>query len=126
MGVHEEQGEDTLVGRDVVRACCQWLPQLSRQREFLPSMVPRTGVPYSLGNREQGRGTRHAQDSSRALGMIAEPTGTGGCRCRSHQRSHSWLSPQGKLDLSLQARVPESASVPLVASPLLNTMASSI
>ena len=46
--------EDSLVGRDVVRACCQWQPQLSKKRDFLPSMVPRACVPYSLCNREQG------------------------------------------------------------------------
>jgi Zinc-binding dehydrogenase len=46
--------EDSLVGRDVIRACCQWQPQLSKKRDFFPSMVPHEHVPYSLRNRDQG------------------------------------------------------------------------
>jgi hypothetical protein len=46
--------KDSLVGRDVIRACCQWQPQLSKKRDFFPSMVPHEHVPYSLRNRDQG------------------------------------------------------------------------
>ena len=53
--VHEEQGGGFSCREgDVIRACCQWQPQLSKKRDFFPSMVPHEHVPYSLRNRDQG------------------------------------------------------------------------
>ena len=62
------------------RACCQWQPQLSKQRDFLPLMVPRECVPPNPLPCEQGKREKHAQDPRGVLGMIAEPTGTDGRR----------------------------------------------
>ena len=38
--VHEEQGEDSLVGRAAFRACFLWKTKLSMKRDFLPVLFP--------------------------------------------------------------------------------------
>jgi len=74
----ENREEDSLVGRGALQACCQWQPQLSKQRGFLPLMVPRECVLDNPLHCQQGRRKRSAQDPRGVLGMIAEPTGTDG------------------------------------------------
>ena len=81
----ENREEDSLVGRGALQACCQWQPQLSKQRGFLPLMVPRECVLDNPLHCQQGRRKRSAQDASRVLGMIAEPTGTDGFPVLCHQ-----------------------------------------
>src|SRR5215469_8931611 len=76
--------EDALVGRDVVRACCQLQLQLSKKRDFLPSMVPREWVPYSLRNREQGERNKTC---SRLLSGLGHDRGTDRNRRASSRRS---------------------------------------
>src|SRR5256885_14732618 len=48
-------------------------------------MAHRECVPTTRFIASKGGGKRHAQDASRVLGMIAEPTGTDGHRILSHQ-----------------------------------------
>jgi Domain of unknown function (DUF4158) len=81
----ENREEDSLVGRGALQACCQWQPQLSKQRGFLPLMVPRECVLDNPLHCQQGRRKRSAQDPRGVLGMIAEPTGTDGFRLLCHQ-----------------------------------------
>src|SRR5438128_8828569 len=48
-------------------------------------MAHRECVPTTRFIASKGGGKRHAQDASRVLGMIAEPTGTDGLRLRCRQ-----------------------------------------
>jgi|SRR2546423_10852435 len=48
-------------------------------------MAHRECVPTTRFIASKGGGKRHAQDASRVLGMIAEPTGTDGFRLLCHQ-----------------------------------------
>ena len=65
----ENREEDSLVGRGALQACCQWQPQLSKQRGFLPLMVPRECVLDNPLHCQQGRRKRSAQDPRGVLGM---------------------------------------------------------
>jgi hypothetical protein len=104
MGVHEEQGGGFSCWEGCVRACCQWQLQLSKKRDFFPSMVPVSMCHTALVTEIKGRGTRHAQDSSRVLGMIAEPTGTDGQRAFGRSpRPISSRSPLAGVLFSLQS-----------------------
>ncbi len=76
--------EDSLVGRDVIRACCQWQPQLSKKRDFFPSMVPHEHVPYSLRNRDQGERNKTCP---RLLSGLGHDRGTDRNRRASSRRS---------------------------------------
>jgi hypothetical protein len=86
--------EDSLVGRDVIRACCQWQPQLSKKRDFFPSMVPHEHVPYSLRNRDQGERTKTCP---RLLSGPGHDRGTDPNRRATSHRSHLSLVPLTKL-----------------------------
>src|SRR5262249_15189674 len=76
--------EDTLVGRDVVRACCQWQLQLSKKRDVLSSMVLHEHVLYSLRNREQGE---RNQTCPRRLSGLGHDRGPDRNRRASSRRS---------------------------------------
>jgi Zinc-binding dehydrogenase len=86
--------EDSLVGRDVIRACCQWQPQLSKKRDFFPSMVPHEHVPYSLRNRDQGERNKTCP---KLLSGPGHDRGTDRNRRATNHRSHLALIPLEKL-----------------------------
>jgi len=118
--------EDSLVERDVIRAGCQWQPQLSKKRDFFPAWSPMSMCHAAFITEIKGRGTRHAQDPLGPLGMIAEPTGTDGQRTvgRSPRspRAITHRSPLSTVLLSLRSQANGGdAAVPvadLADSPL--------
>ena len=94
--------EDSLVERDVIRACCQWQPQLSKKRDFFPSIVPHEHVPYSLRNRDQGERNKTCP---RLLSGPGHDRGTDRNRRVSVPLSpifYLFLAPAGKLYLKVQ------------------------
>jgi hypothetical protein len=107
-------------------SCCQWQPQLSKKRDFFPSMLHHEHVPYSLRNREQGERNKRCPRPDRSRG---HDRGTDRNRRASVSLSPTlalFLAPQGKLYLRLQERVPGSERVRLAASPPPKTMTSHI
>src|SRR6266568_6665481 len=85
-----------------------------------------TSSSYTLFTERKGRGKRHAQDSSRALGMIAEPNRNRRASTSLSPTLTLFLAPHGKLYLRLQELVPGRESVRLAAFPHPKTVASSI
>jgi len=109
--------EDPLVGRDVVRACCQWRPQLSKKRDVLSSMVLREHVPYNLRNREQGK---QKKSCPRLLAGLGHDRGTD-----RNRRAMTTLSPilylfqfpSSPLSQKLQKVLAEVAIPPVIETP---------
>jgi hypothetical protein len=62
MGVTEEQGRDFSCRQECFSSLCPVAASLSKQRDFLPSMVPVHVCHTALLLERKGRGTRHAQD----------------------------------------------------------------
>jgi hypothetical protein len=88
MGVNEEQEESSLVGRMLIELVSSG--SLTEQEARLHTQLgPRGCVPRSPLDREQGKRKKTCPRLLAGLGQIAEPTGTDGLRCLSHQRWHS-------------------------------------
>jgi hypothetical protein len=86
MGVNEEQEESSLVGRMLIELVSSG--SLAEQEARLHTQLgPRGCVPRSPLDREQGKRKKTCPRLLAGLGQIAEPTGTDGHRCLSHQRS---------------------------------------
>jgi hypothetical protein len=111
--------EDSLVGRDVIRACCQWQPQLSKKRDFFPSMVPHEHVPYSLRNRDQGERNKTCP---RLLSGPGHDRGTDRNRRVSSSLSpifYLFLAPSGKLYLKVQQLLTHSETHDATPHPIV-------